>query len=101
MFDMLSIFVMWPTERDCHICPPLASSEKSIVDMNCLVWLSLHSKKTKQNKTINQTKNKQTKTTPLFIHSHTLAVKKSYCHSCGSKTMLFYIAVHIFYLICS
>lgn len=28
MFDMLSIFVMWPTERDCHICPPLASSEK-------------------------------------------------------------------------
>lgn len=84
MFDMLSIFVMWPTERDCHICPPLASSEKSIVDMNCLVWLSLHSKnKAKQNKTINQTK-KQTKK-----------------HSCGSKTMLFYIAVHIFYLICS
>lgn len=67
MFDMLSIFVMWPTERDCHICPPLASSEKSIVDMNCLVWLSLHSK-TKQNKTINQTK-KQTKkkNTPVAV----------------------------------
>lgn len=81
MFDMLSIFVMWPTERDCHICPPLASSEKSIVDMNCLVWLSLHSKN-KAKQSIKQ-KNKTKK------------------HSCGSKTMLFYIAVHIFYLICS
>lgn len=65
MFDMLSIFVMWPTERDCHICPPLASSEKSIVDMNCLVWLSLHSKnKTKQSiKQKKQTK----KTTPVAV----------------------------------
>lgn len=64
MFDMLSIFVMWPTERDCHICPPLASSEKSIVDMNCLVWLSLHSKnKTKQS--VKQ-KNKQ-KNTPVAV----------------------------------
>lgn len=66
MFDMLSIFVMWPTERDCHICPPLASSEKSIVDMNCLVWLSLHSKnKTKQNNQSNK-KNKQ-KNTPVAV----------------------------------
>lgn len=60
MFDMLSIFVMWPTERDCHICPPLASSEKSIVDMNCLVWLSLHSKN-KAKQSIKQ-KNKQNNT---------------------------------------
>lgn len=59
MFDMLSIFVM--SERDCHICPPLASSEKSIVDMNCLVWLSLHSKnKTKQNNQSNKKTNKKT-----------------------------------------
>lgn len=60
MFDMLSIFVMWPTERDCHICPPLASSEKSIVDMNCLVWLSLHSKNKTKQSIKQKTKNKKT-----------------------------------------